>query len=431
MKLREVIAYGTAAIMFAALTACSSGTSGDKETGSGAGVAKPSASPSYKSFAAPTRFSLDETILLPMSAGVGKSSMAKHPFPVALHNGAVFISRPDGLDAIHGYRKSFPVTITSEHDPMMKLKDAGSGFAANNPAEAPLITSFGRKTWVFNAVVTRVTGAGTAKSHDMVELMAVDTANAGTKAWFTEIALPDEYPSGDEAEAYVVGRGGDAIVVYARGQLFGVDLASHQRIWEAAGTYRKGAVIAGDRIVAMRKNSDSPQIVGLDAASGKDAWTSPRTSQELSAAGPDAVMTYEKAPNADGARNYLLDAATGAIRNTLPKDAPGSDCAYDGAAVTICTDGFVNPKVAAYDPKTGQELWRLPDTAGTRVAPHVRLVRAGLIYAMANGHPVVLDAASGKDKENQPGIAPYITDGYVGITESKDGTGATAYRAVG
>nr|WP_281396828.1 PQQ-binding-like beta-propeller repeat protein [Streptomyces olivoverticillatus] len=261
--------------------------------------------------------------------------------------------------------------------------------------------------------------------------MAVDTANAGAKAWFTEIALPDEYPAGDQAEAYVVGRGGDTVVVFARGQLFGVDLASRQRIWVAPGTYSKGAVVAGGRIVAMRKNSDTEQVVGLDAASGKDAWTSPRTGKELSAAGPDAVMTYEKVQDGDGAQNFLLDAATGAIRNTLPKDAPGSDCAYDGAAVTVCVDGSVNHKVAAYDLKTGQERWRLPDAAGTRVAPTVSLVRAGLIYGMANGNPVVLDAASGKDKENQPGIAPYIADGYVGITHTKDGPGVTAYRAVG
>lgn len=433
MKLRGIIAYTTVAVTLVTLTACHSVGGIDRYTAGGPGMADPGASPAAKSFAAPTRYSLEHSIPLPESAGRGKVSLAgvEHPLPVALHNGTVFISRPDGLERVDGYgiKKSFPVIITPEHEPVTRLENLL--MMGSNPAEAPLITSFSGKTWALTALVSKVTGSGTATSHDVVELMAVDTANAGIKAWFTEIVLTDAYPAADRDEAHVVGRGADTVIVYARGQLFGVDMKSRQRVWTAPGTYDESVVVAGGRVVALRKHSDNHQVVALDAASGKDVWASPRTGTDLSAAGPDAVMASEKGPDAGSGRTYLLDAATGDIRSTLPKDAPGSDCGYDGVAFVVCTSDGGNHEVAAYDPKTGQERWRLPDAAGTRVAPYVTLVRAGLIYATAHGNPVVLDAASGKDKESQPGIAPYVADGYVGITETKDGSGVSAYRAVG
>ncbi|MFH8371824.1 PQQ-binding-like beta-propeller repeat protein [Streptomyces sp. NPDC018031] len=377
---------------------------------------------------------MKQGVPLPESAFLGKLRLIgglPHPLAVALHKGVAFIARPDGLDAVNGYQPaSKPVTITPEHRPLLKLDN----LMGDNPAEAPLITSAGGKTLALSALVTKVTGAGTTRSHDVVELMATDTATA-TKTWFTESPLPagGEHSS-DRAEANVVGRAGHLVVVFGRGRLFGVDLKSHQRVWTAEGTYKKGAAVVGDRLVALRGNpAGDSQVVGLGAADGKDVWTSPRSGLGLSTAGPDAVMTYEY-PTDDirDRRPYLLDAATGRTRRALPEGAPSPDCAYDGAAVTVCTGrAGVDDAVAAYDPKNGKEIWRLPDAAGNRIAPKVTLVRAGLIYGMANGKPVVLDAASGKDKETRPGIAPYVADGYVGISETEDGDGLTAYRAVG
>ncbi|WKX72760.1 PQQ-binding-like beta-propeller repeat protein [Streptomyces sp. XD-27] len=415
MRLRGITCTAVAA-MLATLTACGGG-GGGKDGGPG------------KGFTAPTKFSVKQGVPLPESASLGKVRIIgglRHPLAVALHDGVAFIARPDGLDVVNGYRSGKPVTITPEHEPVLELDD----LMGENPAEAPLITATGGKTLALSALVTKVTGSGTAKSHDAVELMATDTQTA-TKPWFTEIPLPadDAYYSGDRAEANVVGRSGDIVVVFGRGRLFGVDLKSHRKVWTAKGTYAKGAVVVGDRVVALRGG----KVVGIGAADGQDVWTSPRSGLGLSAAGPDAVMTYEY-PNDDvrDRRHYLLDAVTGHTRRALPEDAPGWDCAYDGAAVTVCTGSAgVDEAAAAYDPKSGKEIWRLPDAAGTRVAPEVTLVRAGLVYGEANGKPVVLDAASGKDKETRPGIAPYVADGYVAISETEDETGLTAYRAVG
>ncbi|MFI2077543.1 outer membrane protein assembly factor BamB family protein [Streptomyces triculaminicus] len=437
MKVRKIIALSTVAITLTMLTACSGGDGGVPDMPGGSDEAKLNASPAPKGFTAPTKFSPDPVIALPDSATQGKVYIGGDlpPPPIALHQGTVFISRPDGLDVVSSYGKSFPATITPEHSPVLRLESTGGGFVGNNPAHAPLITSFGGKTWVLSAVVAEVTGSGTTKSHDVVELMAVDTANTRTKAWFTEtkVTVEDRY-SRDRGEAHVVGRGGNTVVILSRGQLFGVDLTSRRHLWTAQGTYDEGAVVIGDRVIALRDRPEGgDQVVGISTADGKDLWTSPRAARdELSVAGPDTVMTYEKAEQQGGDRHHLLNAATGEIQAILPKDAPSSGCTYDGAAVTVCTDGRGSDrKIAAYNPKNGQEVWRLPDAAGTRVAPSINLVRAGLIYGMANGNPVVLDAASGKDKENQPGVAPHLTDGYVGITETKDGRGLSAYRAVG
>ncbi|WP_431042015.1 PQQ-binding-like beta-propeller repeat protein [Streptomyces sp. P1-3] len=434
MRLRGITCAAVAA-MLVTLTACGGGGGGGVKP-SGPGRTEHGASPAPQSFTAPTRFSLRHGKPVPESAAADKVRVVgglSHPLPVALHDGVLFIARPDGLDVVSGYGPGDPVTITPDRDPAVTL-DHVMSISGHNPAEAPLITSSGGRTLALSALVTKVTGSGTTKPHDVVELMATDTVSL-TKRWFTEIRLAagDEY-SGDRADANVVGRAGDIVVVFGRGRLFGVDLKSHRRVWTAKGTYEKGAVVAGDRVVALRdKPAGDNQVVGLRAADGKDVWTSPRSGLELSAAAPEAVMTYEY-PTTDirDRRHHLLDAATGGTRRTLPEDAPGSDCAYDGAAVTVCKgrDGF-DETAAAYDPKSGKEIWRLPDAAGTRVAPEVTLVRAGLIYGKANGKPVVLDAASGKDKETRPGIAPYVADGYVGISETEDTTGLTAYRAVG
>lgn len=440
MGAQRPVRCGTAiAVLALVLSACGSGGEAEDRTGKGgtSGKRAPASAHRPKGFPAPLRFSRTRAIALPDSAGAGKVAIAgvRLPLPVALHKGVAFIARPDGLEVFDGLKASKSALIRPEHVPVTRLEDLG-GLIGDNPAEAPLITSEGSTTWALNALVTEVRGSGTSKGHDVVELMATDTARA-VKSWFVEIKLAEEDDFGDDRdEAHVIGRSGDTVIVFARGKIFGVSLKSHKQAWAADGWYRTGAVVAGNTVVAITgEEGRDDQVVGLNGASGRQVWQSPRESADpspsgLDVAGPDSVMTSEYAHNADE-RNYLLEAATGKVRRMLPAGSPGSDCAYDGLSATVCSGSRLEKALAAYDPKSGKELWKLPDEPASRVAPKVTLVRQGLIYGTTSNGPVVLDAGTGKDKEDAPGIAPYVLDNYVGITETQEDTGLTAYRTVG
>ncbi|MEU1806716.1 hypothetical protein [Streptomyces sp. NPDC019937] len=91
----------------------------------------------------------------------------------------------------------------------------------------------------------------------------------------------------------------------------------------------------------------------------------------------------------------------------------------------------VNGSVAAYDGKSGKQLWKLSHDDADRVPPHATLVRNGLLYGVTKNGPVVMDARTGQDKEAAPGIAPYVSDGYVGLGIAEDDGRVTAYRATG
>ncbi|MFI0780918.1 PQQ-binding-like beta-propeller repeat protein [Streptomyces sp. NPDC021212] len=433
---RAVLHTAAAAALAAALTACGSG--GDADGPKGKDEASEAAggdkSPVLKHYAAPLKFSTAKPIALPESGGstdTGLGAAAQNTLPVTLHKGTAFIARPDGLEVASGHVASDPVRITPEHGAVGKAGDTHS--------KAPFITSAGGKTVALSALVTEVPGSGTSKGHDLVELMATDTANA-TKPWFTEIPLSGggEFSDG-RTDAAVVGRSGDTVVVLGAGQLFGVDINTHKRVWTAPGdTYATNAVVAGDRVVAVRGDGlGDKKVVGLNAATGRQSWVSPRVTAQMSsdglyAIGPDTVMTFEYATGTDN-RHYLLDATDGSVRKMLPEGSPAMDCGYDGASVTVCTgDGLSGDgSVAAYDAKSGRQLWKLTHDSADRIPPHVTLVRNGLLYGVTKNGPVVMDARTGQDKEDAPGIAPYASDGYVGLGIAKDDGRVTAYRATG
>jgi outer membrane protein assembly factor BamB len=416
-----------------ALSGCgASGGDGSEDAGSGGKAgAGPSATPSaeMRAVKAPKRFATDQAVALPASAGEGNVAIAgvQHPLPIALHKGVAYIARPDGLEIVSGYVPSDPVLITPQREPLSRLEDLGP-LVGGNTARRPVVTEYGGRTLALAALVGRVPGAGTAKGHDALELMAADTAR-GTKAWWVEIPLAEGHYSAEEGQSEVVGRSGRIVVVMGHGQLFGVDLDSRRKVWSAPGDFQEGAVLAGDTVVGLRLDEDGTdrRVVGLDPATGEERWSAPGMAAErLSAAGPRTVVASGYVIDAgDGA--LLLDAATGDEVRRFPGDsAAGGRCAYDGLSTTVCTEA---DRVAAFDAATGEERWALPDEAGTRTAPEVTLVREGLVYGTtAENGPVVVDATTGEDAETRPGIAPYVSDGYVGIALAEEDNAVTAYR---
>lgn len=71
--------------------------------------------------------------------------------------------------------------------------------------------------------------------------------------------------------------------------------------------------------------------------------------------------------------------------------------------------------IAAGDPARAR--WTLPDTGHTRVAPTVTAVWHGAVYGYTDHGPIVLDAATGTDRNDHPGIAavPLDADADAGV----------------
>jgi outer membrane protein assembly factor BamB len=80
----------------------------------------------------------------------------------------------------------------------------------------------------------------------------------------------------------------------------------------------------------------------------------------------------------------------------------------------VCS-GVITNRVFAVDATSGAFLWQLPDSAANRVAPTVTAVWHGAVYGYTDNGPLVLDARTGADRDDSPGAAPNVVDGFVGI----------------
>lgn len=433
MRARTRLAVCAGLPLAVLLSGCGSGDGGDDD-GDGSAKKSDGGSPSASASAdgrprvdAPVAFAADKSVPLPDSAYAGKGA-AGGPPPVAADRGVLFIARPDGMDIVNGYRHSDPVRITPEHAPLVSLDES---VVSSNPAEAPLITSTGGKRLALNAVAAETKGSGTTAGRTVIELMAVDTGK-GEKLWAVQLGLgPKSTTSSVQGPVQVVGRSKDIVVVHGLDGMFGVDLKTRKKVWTAEGDV-KDAVFINDSTVAAVRDSSAGQgkVVGIDPATGKQRWASPRDSLESAVhpGGPDTVVAREYDEKANEDRNALLDASTGKLVAALPDTTDHAPaCTDDGKGTLVC---WAEDWVGAFEGRTGKKLWALPTGDGARVAPRVTLVRAGLVYGTTENGPVVLTASTGADKETKPGIAPSVTDGTVGVQVSRDDGTVTSHPVV-
>lgn len=431
MKRTSMGCLAAAALMLVA--GCGGSDGDDKATAqgdAGPGTSSNAPGPGIRAVKAPVRFSTEKPVALPESAGAGNISIGglQHPLPLALHHGTVYIARPDGMEIASTMRKTAPVLVAPRHEPLVGMDDLGMT-VGSNPAQRPVIAKHGDKTLALSSLITQVPGSGTTKGHHEVELLAADTDKAA-RAWSARIPLGEMEYTVDVAEedTEVVGLHQDTVIVFAQGRLFGVDVNSHQKVWTAPGTHAAGAVLAAGKVVALRDEENGARHpVGLDPTDGHQAWAlKDLAADALVAASPDTVLvggdlTAQDYDNKAGA--VLLEGATSKRIKTYGRELSVNRCHYDDHATTICTG---MDSIVAYNAQTGSTRWKLP--SGNRIAPNVTLVRAGLVYGTTENGPVVLDATTGADKEDQPGIAPYFSDGYVGIALTKSDQTVAAYR---
>lgn len=191
---------------------------------------------------------------------------------------------------------------------------------------------------------------------------------------------------------------------------------------DASSDAGAGVTVAGGKVFINVHNTRS--IVALDARTGRFAW-------EYS----DTPIGYMTAPTyADGRlllwqRHFkksalvVLDAGTGKELRKQPLQSDGRDPHRAGLPVldgrVFCGDGGDEPAVAAFDAKTGEQLWRTglgKDDGTSMVCP---IAAGGRVFVATRDHhaskksdagaTIALDAANGKILWRRRGIYPMVS----------------------
>ena len=291
------------------------------------------------------------------------------------------------------------------------------------PPGAPVLATLAGRPVVVAAFPVSVAGHGTTLGHDAVQLLVVDAGSHAVVAG-ARIDLPVSL-TGDSAlrAALPVGIGaGVAVVSLQLGPArtpasYGVDLSAGRLAWQQPGL--EAATIVADLVVGARAVAqDRYRVAAVGVQDGQPVWTAKggeALTAQVWAAGP-ALVAVSTADAGTGVRSLaLLDAGTGVLRSTEPGQG-GVTCRFDQQTTTVCYQSLAGQAWAAgYDATTGRRLWQLPDAAAGRIAPRVSTAWHGVVYGSTDNGTVALDARTGADRPQPPGVAPDLVNGYVGI----------------
>jgi outer membrane protein assembly factor BamB len=210
-----------------------------------------------------------------------------------------------------------------------------------------------------------------------------------------------------------------------------VNLTTQQRLWSA--TKLTPAGVYGHTLLASRTSGGKTHLLGLDAKSGATRWSGGRTLAGAPAiGGAEPGLALVTGTLYGSGRHYLslLHVASGTHRDIRKPSSqvPIYTCRYDLARTSVCA-GPTGQRVLAVDAGSGTVLWRFGGPAHhARPAPSITAALHGAVYASTGNGPVVLDARSGTDRNEHPGIAPVLVNKYVGIGRSPNGV-LTIHRA--
>lgn len=323
----------------------------------------------------------------------------------------------------------------------------------DSPGEAPatpLVISVGGQPVALAGYVVQVPGQGTIAPSVALELDAVDAS--AHRLWDILAPLPGQ-PSALAGDPTVrlVGSAGDDVVAVAGDagdeyRTVTFDLARQDAAWQDPSFLAEavtGNTVAGTTDTSARSGlgshaeSDTLHVAGLDVRTGKTEWRRPEavSGARVQSAGPGTVLA--ETADAGSGHDVLSLLSAGSGRGTPIADQPPSfggqglpwTCRSDGRETVVC--GSAQGDYAfAVDGETGHVLWRLPDQRTNRVAPGITAVYDGMVYGTTVNGPLVLNARTGKDVNDSPGIAPVAVDPDAGIADTAS-NGLEAYLATG
>ncbi|NDU76399.1 PQQ-binding-like beta-propeller repeat protein [Actinomadura sp. DSM 109109] len=296
---------------------------------------------------------------------------------------------------------------------------------------APLVVSLGGRTVVLAAFGAEIPGVGTLPAKRAVELLAADPGT-GKPVWSVTVEI-GEGKGWPDRGVRLVGADDTAIVI-ALGldpaHTVVIDPATREVRWMrrlSAEGYTAGRVFGTNGRVLLDR------LETWDAKTGRKLWDTgfdPGRQPNYSTGGPGVIVQW------GSGEVVFLNAADGKIRGRLGGSnfSGGKVCLYDEVSVLVCdvrkSDlAGTEDLLAAYDATTLKRLWKLP--ADGRNKPGLTAAWRGVVYAMSENGPVVLDARSGTDREPNAGAAPTLVSANGGLVAKPGGRGWTAVPAAG
>lgn len=393
------------------------------------------AAPPRPSYDTPRKFAAFGPAL-PSDADGGRINIigqANGPLPITLRGTTAYIATFKTLqvfDTSDGRTRAIvppPDTVTRDPD--------ANG---DNPDLAPpALATAGGRSLVLTPFSVVVQGHGTTPGGTALDLVAVDTAT-NTTAWTVKTPLPSwAAPDDDSLATAVVGVDGDTAVVTVSNDshavTYAIALDPHTVLWSKPG-FDAGALVGTEVTGTASAGGAHQRVLGRSLSDGEQDWAAlDGYNMSVIPAGPAAVLVT--GDNYDSGQGYaeLRAGNTGRRIAGIPQVDTGETCTYAGASVTVCHDGTADASSdLAFDTATGRLLWQLPQHGSDRLAPQVTAVWHGAVYGTTSNGPVVLDARTGADRSDEPGIAPLVVDSYCGIALDKNADEPLrAYPAIG
>jgi outer membrane protein assembly factor BamB len=366
------------------------------------------------------------------------------PPPVALAGTTAFVTTGTSTVVVDTTSGHVIGHIAAVHS-VPKPPGQDQAFAGGAAPPALIEPLQGRQTALVG-YVAEIPGHGTTPPALALEVDALDTS--AHRLWTLTTALPGQ-PSdltSTPGPAFV-GAFGKTIVVAEGDSEDGylseaIDLGTRRRIWQNR-SFLADATVGGAVIGTIDTSSPSSQganatligtgvhLASLDIRTGRTVWQQRQTvtDAQVQSGGPRALFEARDYSGNDVIE--LLDPNTGKadvlFKRTGQVGGPPWTCTFDGRSAYVCSDTIGAGQAFALDASTGETLWQLPDKAQNRIAPKVTTAWHGAVFGTTRSGPVVLDARSGRDLNDTPGIAPILVDPYVGVADS--GNGLEAYPA--
>jgi hypothetical protein len=234
-----------------------------------------------------------------------------------------------------------------------------------------------------------------------------------------------------------------AAIVIDGGNLTAVLDAGSGAIWWTAPNIQPVGV--DDDVVISVQSADYSgdwNGIGLHGSDGTQSWNVGFGSTAVTTQPPTLVVASAgRAVVTNNGNTTLIDTTTGKTVTTLADPDPAllnlgfNDCQFDDRTTLACweTQGQDNPPaaIAGFDSHDGHSLWNVTNHDPNRATVTVTCVYNGVIYGNAQHGPVELDARTGNDLIDNPGLAPtQVTPGWGLVTDLTSQTHpTTAYRA--
>ncbi|WP_017622478.1 hypothetical protein [Nocardiopsis chromatogenes] len=258
-------------------------------------------------------------------------------------------------------------------------------------------------------------------------------------------------PPPDPADVFAVGADDDAVVV-SYGTAVAFSPGDGGLLWTDPGM-RPGALAEGTVVgwsaAGAEEDAEGPGAAGVLAAAGSadgarrwSLWEAEdgqggagSRPLRISPMGGSRLLVGREAPPETGAEPApewaVVDAAAGEVAYWTER-LSDQVCRYDAQSMLVCWNGGrTSPEVDVYTAEGGDRLWNDPGFGGG-VPTGIRGVWHGVVYTdkgLNGGSPGIYSLDFQNDLELDPGTAPDLTDGVVGLRFAEDGT-ATAYPAV-